>query len=1310
MKRILIVDDLESGRSQLEASLRGYGYDTVSARDGAEALAAARSQPPDLVISDIVLPVMDGFAFCREWRADAALRGISFIFYASSNKDAKDEELALASGADRFVLRPQEPQAMNKIIREALFDGMEKKLVELEASHRRLVEDACQREVMEEALRQSEERLRLIIETEPECVKLLGPDGTLRQMNPAGLKMIEADCFDDVADQCVYPLIVEGHRAQFQELTERVFRGESGTLEFQLTGRKGTTLWLETHATPLRNEQGGVAFLLAVTRDITLRKQAEVALRESQEQLQRLFQSSPLGTALYSALDGRILNVNARFLELMQCDLEEVVGRTGQELGVWCDPSTRDRLLERLQHEKQVHSFEARLRSKRGLEYDMLLSAQLIELPAGPVVMVQAHDITDRKRSEAALREKDRLLREVIDMVPHFIFAKDSQSRFLFVNRVAAEATGMSPEQLVGLSDLDIPHNREEAEAFMRDDREVIASGKPKFVPEEHLTDIAGRVRIHQTIKIPFLAPGTGEPALMGVAVDITDLKQAEGRVKESLSLLEATLESTADGILVVDGRGRMVRFNQKFVEMWRLPNEVLASGSDDAALQIVLAQLNEPEQFLNKVRELYGQPDVTSFDLLTFKDGRVFERYSQPHQLGEKIIGRVWSFRDVTGRKRAEERIVAFSDLGRKLSAAETAREAGEIIIEISDHLIGWDACVVDLYSAADDCIHSVLRKDTINGRRVDVRAAAGDQIPSPLARRVIEHGAELILRDELADMPADSVPFSDVSRPSLSLLVVPIRDGGRTVGILSIQSYRPKAYTSQDLEQLQALADHCSGALNRLRAEEEVRRLAAFPQLNPNPVLELRSDGTVNYFNEAARGLAGELGFTHPMEMLPPDAAAIVRACLGTGQTQQGPEVPYSKRVISWSFCPIPARGVVHCYASDVTERQQLEGQLRQAQKMEAVGTLAGGIAHDFNNLLGIMLGNAELARMDLAGRQSALMSIDEILRTGQRARELVQRILTFSRPQEKQLIPIQLQAVVNEVVHLLRSTLPAGINLTFQSAPTTPTVQADASQIHQVILNLATNAWHAMEGQIGRIEIRLEACQVDAGFCQAHPELRPGPHVRLSISDTGKGMDATTLGRIFEPFFTTKAPGQGTGLGLSVVHGIMRGHVGGITVESEPGRGTTFHLYFPAIAEIIGVPLLDPVTASTVRGHGERILYLDDEQPLVHLAKRSLERLGYRVTGYTHPAEALAAFSANPQDFDLVITDFNMPGLSGMEVARQLMSIRPDVPVTMLSGFLRQAEIDTARAMGIREIILKPNTVEELISVVERLLSAR
>jgi PAS domain S-box-containing protein len=389
----------------------------------------------------------------------------------------------------------------------------------------------------------------------------------------------------------------------------------------------------------------------------------------------------------------------------------------------------------------------------------------------------------------------------------------------------------------------------------------------------------------------------------------------------------------------------------------------------------------------------------------------------------------------------------------------------------------------------------------------------------------------------------------------------------------------------------------------------------------------------------------------------------------------------------------------------------RQRLETQLRQSQKMEAMGTLAGGIAHDFNNLLAAIGGNLELASMDLGPAHPVQDNLDEMRRGVRRATELVQRILTFSRPETHEQHPLQLAPVLAEAVRLMRPLIPAGVDLSQHVAPDLPDVLANASQVHQVIVNLVTNAWQAMDGGTGRIEVRLEPYLVTQAQCQTHADLRPGPHVSLAVEDSGHGIAAATLERIFEPFFTTKAPGQGTGLGLSMVHGIARGHGGTVLVESQVRRGSTFRVLFPAGAPAAATSVPEEAVVPPAScGSGERILYLDDEEPLVKLAVQFLERLGYRVSGYTSADEALAAFRRDPDAFDLVLTDYNMPGLSGMDVALSMMSVRPSLLVALASGFLRPSEAEHARALGIRATLRKPYTLDELGAAVQRLLLAR
>jgi PAS domain S-box-containing protein len=388
------------------------------------------------------------------------------------------------------------------------------------------------------------------------------------------------------------------------------------------------------------------------------------------------------------------------------------------------------------------------------------------------------------------------------------------------------------------------------------------------------------------------------------------------------------------------------------------------------------------------------------------------------------------------------------------------------------------------------------------------------------------------------------------------------------------------------------------------------------------------------------------------------------------------------------------------------DEEARQELEDRLRQAQKMEAIGTLAGGIAHDFNNIVATILGNAELASRDASPGHPVQESIAEIRKAGLRAKGVVQQILAFSREAKPESRLIRLQEVLAEDETLLRAALPSGVELHFSVAPDVPDVLADPTQVHQILLNLSTNSWQAMPRGIGRIEIALDSVTVDDDAAHLNHELLPGRYARLSVTDTGAGMDEPTLKRIFDPFFTTKEVGQGTGLGLAVVHGIMRVLGGAIEVASQPGRGTTFKLYFRAA---MAGPAAQPAAPGVARrGNGQHILFLDDEEALAFLTRRALERDGYRVSAFTKTENALEELRAHPEAFDLVVTDLNMPGRSGLEVAKEIRALRPDLPVVLASGYVTKEVHAQARAAGVRDVIYKPNAVDELARTVGRVLT--
>jgi signal transduction histidine kinase len=370
----------------------------------------------------------------------------------------------------------------------------------------------------------------------------------------------------------------------------------------------------------------------------------------------------------------------------------------------------------------------------------------------------------------------------------------------------------------------------------------------------------------------------------------------------------------------------------------------------------------------------------------------------------------------------------------------------------------------------------------------------------------------------------------------------------------------------------------------------------------------------------------------------------------------------------------------------------RQRLEEQLYQSQKMDAIGRLAGGIAHDFNNVLAVIIPYCHLVHDELADRPHLQKQLREVLKASDLAKALVQQILAFSRKQRQERRVLDLRPVVKESLKLLRSALPSSIQMVSQ-INFTPPVLADPTQIHQVIMNLCVNAQHAMEGKQGRLEVAMDEVLVDETLVGLSADLQPGRYVRISVRDTGCGMAPETLNRIFEPFFTTKEVNQGTGLGLAVVHGIIKNHDGAIIVKSKPGEGSEFQIFLPARAAETEVVAKEE--KPLVQAGGEHVLVVDDEVAVMNVLKLLLGRAGYKVTAFTDPREAFNHFRSHPDDFHLVVTDLTMPGMNGLELARKIFEVRPELPLVITTGFGGELVSETQMAdhPNIRKVLEKP-----------------
>jgi len=533
----------------------------------------------------------------------------------------------------------------------------------------------------------------------------------------------------------------------------------------------------------------------------------------------------------------------------------------------------------------------------------------------------------------------------------------------------------------------------------------------------------------------------------------------------------------------------------------------------------------------------------------------------------------------------------------------------------------------------------------------------------PRSMARYIVESAEPVIIRN-LRSTTRFDVPFLFSSSHATSgvSVVIPLAD--RPWGILQAYTKRLRSFGEDDFHFLQSVANVISTAYQRREAEKDNAKLAAFAQFNPNPVLEFSAAGEITYFNDAARALTAALGRTHPTELLPENCAAIVESCLVSAGNVLAMPVEIEGRTIEWSYFPIPAIQRVHAYAVDVTERLNLEAQLRQSQKMEAIGQLAAGVAHDFNNILTIMQG---LVRKVEAGQGDPEETLQQMFDTTERAAAFTRQLLAFSRRQVLQPRVIDVREVVSGVSRMLQRLIGEDIVLTVNNGEDVPTIEADPSMVEQILLNLAVNARDAMP-RGGQLIITNDAVAV--------PESEDTQRlfVRLVVQDTGCGMTDEVKARIFEPFFTTKEAGKGTGLGLATVFGIVKQHGGAIEVVSEPGRGTSFSVLLPACDKPIDVAAEPAPTVWQLDASGsETILLVEDEPLLRELAQSVLTDAGYKVLEAGECDEAFNVWREHEREIDLLLTDMVLPGgMNGRDLAIELQQSKPGLKVIYTTGY--------------------------------------
>ncbi len=606
-----------------------------------------------------------------------------------------------------------------------------------------------------------------------------------------------------------------------------------------------------------------------------------------------------------------------------------------------------------------------------------------------------------------------------------------------------------------------------------------------------------------------------------------------------------------------------------------------------------------------------------------------------------------------------------------------------------------------------------------------------AADFIPFPLKenslfQKSISAKEPMLVQKISGDK--DIQPSGWQGYPDGSALIFPMPDEfGDIAGIMTLHSKTPPPFMEQDREIGTILAHYSCEALRAVRATEELQksesRFRKILDTIPIGIVIVEAAGfAVVYMNPTAAKMSGidsQDIIGRVSEVFSPnshaDSAIFTKETTtpmhDTLLTEGGQILPILKTVSRTSLtgkeCILYSFTDLSAQVQAEQENKKLEVQLRQAQKMEALGTLAGGIAHDFNNILSAVLGYSELALRDIQDQSNPLfMKIQAINNAGHRAKDLVDQILAFSRMKEQLKAPIAIASIIREALKLLKTSLPANIEVQMD-LQTEMFVLADPTQIHQVVMNLCTNAYHAMQESGGILGVRMEEWTIEKSAEEESLTLQPGKYLRLTVSDTGHGIDMHIIDKIFDPYFTTKEKGKGTGLGLSMVHGIVKRHDGIIKVESRKGKGTKFIILLPTTEHSLG--LVGEEMAGLPRG-SEHVLLVDDEGPLVDIGSEMLTRLGYQVTGIVGSISALEAFQLNPMLYDIVVTDFNMPGLTGDKLAQHILAERRDMPIIVCTGYSEIFDQHRAETLGIRKVLMKPLSMETMAFAVCDVLAAR
>jgi PAS domain S-box-containing protein len=893
--------------------------------------------------------------------------------------------------------------------------------------------------------------------------------------------------------------------------------------------------------------------------------------------------------------------------------------------------------------------------------------------------------VEDLEAARSELEAVRRRLGYVLDTAPIIVFALDRDGVFTFSEGRGLEGLGLKPGEIVGRSVFDVYH----------DNPGIISNVRSALAGEEVTAPVDVVDRAYETYYAPVRDRRGNVTGVFGVAVDVSRRKHSEAQLRATKDRFRALIETTSDWVWESDADGVYTYVGPKVKDLLGYePDELIGKTHFDLMPPDLAPRMRESFRTIAAERA----PFAGLVKTILHKDGRelILETSGVPvfDDLGELIAYRGID-RDITSRRRAEEALRASEE---RLNLAIIAANMGTWDWDIETNEVTWSEKVESLFGLDPGGFEgtfghymSLIHPDDRDHVQFAINASLeGRTSPFRVLHRVTLPSGDTRFLEAIGQVVRD-----DLLRPVRMLGVIT----DVTDRELADRQLRKEKETAQMYLDIVATI---MVAIDRNRKVKLINRKGC-EILGCDESDIIGEDWFDNFIPEKARREVTE---------------TFDRLVTGEGEPAEYFENPVltkngEERMIAWHNTMIyDDDGEIAGTMSsgvDITERyraermkSELEGQLQHSHRMETIGTLASGIAHDFNNILSPILGYTDMALEDAGENSLVRADLERVLAATHRAKELVEQILLFSRNIDRQASPIHLHLIIREGLKFVRASLPTTIEIEQNINVDSGVVLANSSQIHQVLVNLCTNAAHAMRDSGGLLRIELEPVVVDEELAAAHDNLHPGPYARLTVSDTGSGMDPHTLERIFEPFFSTKEPEEATGLGLSIVHGIVMSHGGEIVVESKSDQGTRVTVYLPHVQKVE-----EPAGAVVDITGDEHVLFVDDEPEILKLGQRLLERKGYQVTTAQSGGDALRLFRESPDDFDVLVSDQTMPQMTGLALAQRVHEIRPDLPVVLMTGYSDMITPERVEKLSIGGLLMKPLVGNKLCEAIRRAL---